>query len=117
MEAICGLRDDITPIVLLDSLKDDDHSDHSEGESINDTESSEIGKNMSMRFVFRYGNIGRSVMYFVNSPTLYLLGCAYYSDSVLVDMKHMKHGSGNKIEGQRSILVSTGNISTFDAFM
>ena len=30
MEAICGHRDNITPTVLLDSSKDDDHSDHSE---------------------------------------------------------------------------------------
>ena len=73
MEAICGHRDNILPTVLLDSSKDDVHSDHSEGESINDTESSEIGKNMSMRFVFRYGNIGRSVMYFFTSPTLSLI--------------------------------------------
>ena len=74
MEAICGHRDNITPTVFLDSSKDDDHSDHSEGESINDTESSEIGKNVSMQFVFRYGNIGRSVMYFFfNFPTLSLI--------------------------------------------
>ena len=45
----------------------------SEGESINEAESSEIGKNISMWFVFHYGNIGRSVMYFFNSPTLSLI--------------------------------------------
>ena len=73
MEAICGHRDNITPTVLQESSKDNDHSDHSEGESTNDTESCEIGKNVSMWFVFRYGNIGRSVMYFFNSPTLFLI--------------------------------------------
>ena len=73
IEAICGHRDNITPTVLLDSSKDDDHSNNSEGESINDTESSEIGKNMSVRFVSRYGNIGRSVIHFLNSPTLSLI--------------------------------------------
>ena len=50
--------------ILLDSSKDDDHSDHSEGESINDTDSSEIGKNVTLQFVFRYGDIGRSARYF-----------------------------------------------------
>ena len=39
MEAICGHRDNITPTVLQESSKDNDHSDHSEGESTNDTES------------------------------------------------------------------------------
>ena len=40
MEAICRHRD-ITPTVLLHSSKDDDHSGHSEGKFIYDTESSE----------------------------------------------------------------------------
>ena len=43
MEAICGRRDNITPTILVDSSKDDDPSDHSEGES--DLESSEVGEN------------------------------------------------------------------------
>ena len=74
MGDICGHRDNITQTVLLNSSKDDDHSDYSEGESINDTESSEIGKNFTMQFVFRHGNIGRSVKYlFFNSPTLSLI--------------------------------------------
>lgn len=42
MQAICGHRDNITPTVLLESSKDNDHSDHSEGESTCDTESCEI---------------------------------------------------------------------------
>ena len=71
MEAICRHRD-ITPTVLLHSSKDDDHAGHSEGKFIYDTESSESGKNVSMWFVFHYGNIGRSVIYFFNSPTLSL---------------------------------------------
>ena len=50
MEAICGHRDNITPTVLLDSSKDEDHSDHSEGESINDTERSEIGNDVMCSF-------------------------------------------------------------------
>ena len=33
MEAICGHGDNITPTILLDSSKDDDPSDHYEGEA------------------------------------------------------------------------------------
>ena len=69
MEAICRHRDNITSTVLLDSSKDNDHSDHSEGESINDTESSEIEKDVAMWFIFRYGNIGQ---YFFLIPLTYL---------------------------------------------
>ena len=46
MQSICKHRDNITPNILLDSSKNDDHSDHSEDESVNDPESSEIGKNV-----------------------------------------------------------------------
>ena len=69
MEAICGHRDNITPTVLQESSKDNDHSDHSEGESTNDTESCEIGKNVSMWFVFRYGTLdGRSCIFLIPRP-------------------------------------------------
>ena len=74
MGAICGHRDNITQTVFLDSSKDDDHSDHSEGKSFNDAASSEIGKNFTMQFVFRNGNIGWSLKYFFfNSSTLSLI--------------------------------------------
>lgn len=43
MEAICGYRDNIKLTILLDSSKDDDPSDHSEGEA-NYLESSEVGE-------------------------------------------------------------------------
>ena len=64
MEAICGHRDNITPTILLDSSKDDDPSDHSEGES-NDLESSEVGENS---VCFFDGNVELSTSFEIHLP-------------------------------------------------
>lgn len=64
MEATCSHRDNITPTVLLDSSKDNDHSDHSEGESINDTV---CGSFSVMETLDRQSCI------FFNSPTISLI--------------------------------------------
>ena len=69
MEAICGHQDNITPTVLLESSKDNDHSDHSEGESTNDTEVAKLVR-MSVCGLFSVMETldGRSCIFLIPPP-------------------------------------------------